>query len=90
MTRTILLFLAAFALTGCNALEQYHYMPLFSEVPSTVKVAFGEKHPTDELKLDQTVAQKMYDGTMRYKFTAVTRKGETHDIVLTESGQEIQ
>ena len=89
MTRPILLFVAAFCLTGCSALEQYHYPAAFKDVPSSAKVAFGDKHPTDELKMDEVTVQKMYDGSMRYRFNAVTRKGEKHEVVISSEGQEI-
>ena len=89
MTRLVLLFAIAFFVTGCSALEQYHYTPAFNEVPTKVKIAFGDKYPNDEIKLDQTTCQKMYDGTMRYHLTAVTRKGETHEVIMTADGHEM-
>ena len=88
MTRPILLFCAALVVTGCSAVEQYHYPATFKEVPSSAKVAFGDTHPTDELKMDEVTVQKMYDGSMRYRFNAVTRKGEKHEVTIGSDGQE--
>ena len=89
MTSQMLLLSAAFIFSGCSAFEQYHYPAAFSEVPSSAKVAFGDKHPTDELKMNEVMVQKMYDGAYRYHFISVTRKGEQHEVVISSDGNEM-
>jgi hypothetical protein len=84
-----LIVVAALTLTGCSAMEQYHYMPPFSEVPTSVKIAFGEKYPNDAIQLDKTVSQKMFDGSVRYKFTVLNSKNVAREVVFSAEGQEI-
>ena len=92
MTRLVsgLVVASVLALGGCAVVEQYHYAPAFNDVPTPVKLAFSDKYPNDAIQLNQTVAQKMFDGTVRYRLVALNSKNEEHHVVFAEDGTEIK
>lgn len=92
MTRLVSVLVVAGALTlaGCSAMEQYHYAPAFSEVPTPVKLAFSDKYPNDTIQMNQTVAQKMFDGTLRYRLVVLNTKNVERQVVFTADGAEVK
>ena len=92
MTRPVfgLIVVAALALSGCNAMEQYHFPPDIKQVPTPVKMAFGDKYPNEAIQWNQTVGQKMFDGTMRYRIVALTTKNVERQVVFTADGTEVK
>jgi len=92
MSRTgiVALVLGMSVISGCAVMEQYHYQPAFKEVPTEVKVAFQEQHPKDVIQMNSTMAEKMYDGSLRYRIVALDPKNVEKQYVYTPEGKEIK
>ena len=91
MARLVLGLLAGvLALGGCAVMEQYHYQPAFNEVPTEVKLAFSEKYPNDVIQMNQTIGQKMFDGTLRYQLVVLNSKNVERQVVYLADGTEVR
>jgi hypothetical protein len=86
---SVLVVLGMLGFGGCASMEQYHFVPTYSEVPVKVKLAFSEKYPNDVIKTDGTLEEKMFDGTVRYRLTVTDSKNVQREVLYTAEGQEI-
>ena len=86
--RLVALSTAAFlVLSGCSALEQYHFPQTQDRVPVEAVVAFSEARPNDVIK--EIYEQKMFDGATHYRFVSTDSKSQEHTLVFTQDGKPV-
>ena len=92
MSRIVLVLLVSGVVLfgGCSVMERNHYMPAFNEVPTEVKLAFSDKYPNDAIQMNKTMAQTMFDGTVRYKLVVLNSKNVEREVTYLPDGTEVK
>src|ERR1043165_3620450 len=82
------LIVVAAAFSGCAVMEQNHFPQTQDKVPVKEIVAFSEAYPNDSIT--ESSEQKMFDGSVHYKFAIKDSKGKERMAAFAADGKEIK
>jgi len=85
---SLVVVVASVLLAGCSVMEQNHFPQTQENVPVKVVIAFSQAYPNDTIK--EIVEQKMFDGTVHYKFMTNNTKAGDRTVAFSQDGQEIK